>query len=96
VPERLAIIMDRSARYFFERVATHDEQRRIGEIVTGICENPYVDDEVKFPFSYPPVDALLFADGEYWVVYQITGPGEITVLNIGFEEDPPRPESSDI
>ena len=94
--ERLAIIMEASARYFFEQIATHDEQRRIGEIVTWICENPFADFETKLPFSYPPFEGLLYYGDEFWVAYEITGPGEITVANIGFEEDPPRPLRDDV
>lgn len=87
--------MDVSARYFFERIATYDEQAEIGRIVTWICEHPFADDETKLPFSYPPFEGLLYYGDRFWVAYQISGPGEITVVNIGFEEEPPRPERGD-
>ncbi len=86
------IIFDRSARHFFEHVATPAEQKAIGGIVSWIATDPYVDFEVKFPFAVPPTVGVLYADGEFWILYEIAGPNEIVVLNIGFEEEVPSPE----
>src|SRR5262245_14682628 len=95
--QRHEIWTDPAARRFFEEIATRDEQVRIGEILRELTYEPYVDDDIKFPFRPrgTDIDLVLYYDGEFWIIYEILGSTSILVRNIGFEEEIPSVERGD-
>jgi hypothetical protein len=86
MPE-FVLIVQSAARRFFEEIATRDEQIKLSRIMRDLLADPEIDGRIKFPF--PVADGALYADGEFWVVYTVPEVGTISVLNIGFEEEPP-------
>ncbi|HYM14177.1 MAG TPA: hypothetical protein VEZ14_01300 [Dehalococcoidia bacterium] len=86
MPEFL-LIVESAARRFFEEIATRDEQVRLSRIMQEILTDPQIDRRTKFPF--PVTDGAMYADGEFWIVYSTIEPGTVSILNIGFEEEPP-------
>ncbi|MEX2245373.1 MAG: hypothetical protein WEC75_01685 [Dehalococcoidia bacterium] len=91
MPEYL-IGLDPSARRSYEKVAISTERVRIDRILQSICVDPVIDDETKFAFRSERAGLRVYMDAEFWVVYEVVGPGSIVAVNMGFEEEPPRVE----
>jgi hypothetical protein len=69
------IQLELAARRFFEKMAIPSEQVRIGEILRELTYEPYFDGEIKLSFNHPSfVDALIYYDGEFGIIYEILGP----------------------
>ena len=85
------LILAVPARHFYEQIATRTERRVLDEILTSIAVDPAIDDITKFPFRSPTLDAFLFADGQFWIIYAVTQEG-VSIINIGFEEEIPSVE----
>lgn len=68
---------------FYENEATAEEQDEIDRIIQNICENPGIDNQVKFWFPVSPAVFSLYADARYWVVYHQRNNFTIGVLNVG-------------
>ncbi len=76
--------------------ASAGEQDELDRIITNICADPRVDDEVKFVFPVPPVMLTIYSDMRFWVVYHQLNNWTISIVNIGYHHElqtPHRPES---
>ena len=82
-------ILQPPARRFYDS-CNEAERLELDRILDSICVDPFIDNEVKLSFDYAPAVAVLYYDGWFWLVYHAMNNWTLSVLNIGFEEDPPR------
>ena len=86
------VLLRRPARIFYEEIATLSEQRKLDVIIRGLCENPAVDGETKFPLTvprHPEFSGFIYYDDWGWVVYRPLNAWTLSILNIGFKEELP-------
>ncbi|MQA00385.1 MAG: hypothetical protein GEU80_13840 [Dehalococcoidia bacterium] len=78
---------------FYER-APAEVQRRLDEIFDELERDPFVDNERKFYFPFPPAIATAYVDDDFRIVYHVSVTpgvgGAIDVWAIGRPDDPPR------
>jgi hypothetical protein len=80
-----AVLLDPARRYY--DTLSEIEQQRIDDAIRAIREDPYVDMRTKFPFPYPPYNPVLFADAEFFLVYDFENDWTIAVWNIGRNDE---------
>ncbi len=84
------LILEVPAREFYQRTALPSERVRLERIFHELLADPFVDNETRFPFDDPPNVAAIYYDGEFWVIYSVVDYRIVSIVNVGFEQDPPR------
>ena len=81
------------ARVFYEEIATDLERAHLDDVITLIRLNPDPDGELIFPFDLGLRDTsgMIYYDGWVWVIFRRLNNWTLAILNIGFEEEIPRP-----
>jgi len=89
-------VLQHSARIFYEEIATEGERARIDDAISLVCLDPLPDGDIKFRFELgiPSADGFIYYDGWIWIIYRRLNNWTLSILNIGFEEEPPSPKRS--
>lgn len=66
---------------FFNR-ASADDQRELDRIFTNIRQDPYIDNQVKLVFHYPPAAGVLYVHPQFGIFYHHVGNQKISIIAI--------------
>ena len=84
-------VFEEPARTFYDDVASAAQRQRTDEIIDQLRSNPSIDDIPIFAFGVgiPELDGRIYLDGEFRIAFRLVNAWTISVLNIGFDGEPP-------
>jgi hypothetical protein len=73
------------ARHFYEEIAGEVDRSHLDRAFRNICDNPDIDDEVKFALPIGKDRWLVtYSDGRFVIVYHHLNNWTLSILNISY------------
>lgn len=80
-------VLQPDARRFYDSIKRPADQRRLDSIIRSICEDPRIDEDLKF--SVPSRDRTMigYGDGMFIVMFEHLNSWTISIANIAYDKD---------